>query len=307
MRKGARFCVTCGASMSEPLNHEKREHGRNSKKRNFFLTLLLCAGVGAGIFLCLMLNEPDATNVILEDSYTIEDGKIALGLLDVVYSNGKTEEIGDYTIYIDDAIFGVKNGKVNAGQLSEGEHTMKVVWRREENTYEYEKRLDIRRYSFENLEKALLEKYGETQMTQGDKGTMITGSGVIGFYSIDLDNDDEDELICLRQEQNEIGSVMNCSIYNSKDGEATCVFSLADEGKELQTGKGSEFLLTGGADPYIGISDEESEPTLFRMKEGVVKPEMDEEQKETLRYTSECILYLKENGTKFYIAGGALR
>ena len=161
MRKGARFCVTCGASMSEPLNHEKREHGRNSKKRNFFLTLLLCAGVGAGIFLCLMLNEPDATNVILEDSYTIEDGKIALGLLDVVYSNGKTEEIGDYTIYIDDAIFGVKNGKVNAGQLSEGEHTMKVVWRREENTYEYEKRLDIRRYSFENLEKALLEKYGE--------------------------------------------------------------------------------------------------------------------------------------------------
>ena len=307
MRKGARFCVTCGASMSEPLNGEKREHGRNWKKRGLLAALVLCAGVAAAIFLYITLVRPDATDVILKDSYTVENGKIDLGVLDVVYSDGETEEIADYTVYIDGAIFGVKNGIVDAAQLSEGDHTMKLVWKTGEETYEYEKKLDIRRSSFEKLEKALADKYGETQEYHAEGKHLIQGSGIIGLYQMDLDGDKEKELVCLRQEQNEVGSVMNCSIYNTKDGESTCVYSLADEGKELYTGKSSEILLVGGTDPYIGIYNAEKGATLLRMEEGIINPEVKEEQAAALNHTSGCILYLKENGTKFYVAGGALR
>lgn len=282
---------------------------RKSSRGKWITVALVLAGVmiGAAVFIYTIFRGQTATDVMLEDSYTIENGKIDFGILDVVYSDGSTGEISDYILYIDGDEFGVRKGKVNAARLEEGSHRMRVVWMEENQAYEYEKNLRIMRSSFDNLENALLEKYGETRISTAEGKQFIQGSGIIAFYRLDLDSDQEDELICLRQKQNESGSVMNGSIYNTQDGESTCVYSLADEGKELYTGKSSEILLIGGTDPYIEISNTENGAALLRMEEGIINPEVKEEQNALRNHTSGCMLHLKENGTKFYVAGGTLK
>lgn len=280
-----------------------------SSRGKWIAVALVLAGVtiGAAVFIYTIFRGQTATDVMLEDSYTIENGKIDFGVLDVVYSDGSTGEISDYILYIDGDEFGVRKGKVNAARLEEGPHRMRVVWMEENQAYEYEKKLLIMRSSFDNLENALLEKYGETRISTAEGKQFIQGSGIIAFYRLDLDSDQEDELICLRQEQNESGSVMNCSVYDVRDGEADCICSLAQDGRELYTGKASTFILTDGIQPHFSVYDEENEAAVYRFQEDGIRVNIDKETRSSPGDASGCLLCLKENGTKFYIAGGGVQ
>lgn len=111
--------------------------------------------------------------VDIKDEYVKYSGSIYIGSLTATYDNilsGKTEQssIGDYDIFLDDKEVSLNGGLIKLeGDLidgiPEGAHTLKIQWKEDGESFEYEKDIEVtaRKYDFAFAEQMILGRTKE--------------------------------------------------------------------------------------------------------------------------------------------------
>lgn len=189
MKDSANFCKKCGAPAdpTEEISERRRNCIRflyTYKTRIlicFIAVLLLC---GAAVAAASMMKgmggekEPEkpavpvktVSSVDLKDTYEMEDERLVLDPLHATYSDGTIQELLDYDVFIDTKPCEIVENAIDAKDLYDGKHLIRLEWTQDADTFDYEKtvELDHKKDTWEKYPdlvgmtgKAISQKYGE--------------------------------------------------------------------------------------------------------------------------------------------------
>lgn len=165
MKEGANFCKKCGAPMDDTDGGIFDKLSRITKfiytykKRIlliFITVLVLCGAVIGAISVIGGMNskkevkkeaavpvKKTVSSVDLKEIYRIEDNRLVLDPLHAAYSDGTVQELLDYDVYIDTVLCAAEENAINAGELYDGMHLVRLVWTWDGRNYEYEKSVNL--------------------------------------------------------------------------------------------------------------------------------------------------------------------
>lgn len=164
MKDTANFCKKCGAPVDptdDNLSEGKRKAIRflytyKNRILLIFIGVLLLCGVGIGAFVFLRdgFQEKEQTkqtaapvktvsSVDLKESYEMEDNKLSLDPLYATYDDGTMHELMSYDVYIDSILYEKNENVIDASGLYDGKHLVRLEWKQGEQTYEYEKTINL--------------------------------------------------------------------------------------------------------------------------------------------------------------------
>ena len=192
MKDTANFCKKCGAPVdpTEEISERKRKCVRFLylyKTRILICliaALLLCgAAIGALALTRGMSGDKDektekpaaaivktVKSVDLKDSYKMEDNRLVLDPLHAQYSDGTVQELLDYDVFIDTQQCEIVENAINAEELYDGEHLVRLEWKQDADVFEYEKTVELehKKDTWEKYPdlvgmtgKAIAKEYGE--------------------------------------------------------------------------------------------------------------------------------------------------
>lgn len=160
----ANFCKKCGSPVdptADNMSERKRKVVRffyiyRNRILLVFIAVLLACGAGIGAFVLLRdgfeTKEQTAqievpvkavSSVDLKESYEIEDNKLSFDPLYVTYDDGTVHELMSYDVFIDSVPYQKSENRIDASGLYDGKHLVRLEWKQDEQSYEYEKTINL--------------------------------------------------------------------------------------------------------------------------------------------------------------------
>lgn len=190
MKDTANFCKKCGAPVdpTKDISERRRKCVRflyTNKTRIlicFIAVLLLCGATIAVVAVTKGMNKDKdqkkqaavpvktVSSVDLKDAYEIEDDRLSLDPLHAEYSDGTVQELLEYDVFIDTQQCEIVENAIDAADLYDGKHLIRLEWTQDADAFEYEKTVELehKKDTWEKYPdlvgmtgKAIAKEYGE--------------------------------------------------------------------------------------------------------------------------------------------------